>query len=101
MVIAEPMYGSDRAGLVCAYLFTPGHPARSIDSDEAADRLADDEDKPPGFLWLHFSLTNAATEQWLRRHVALPEAFYESARESSSTRVEAVDDALLGVVNDV
>jgi Mg2+ and Co2+ transporter CorA len=90
-----------KAGLVCAYLFTPDQPGHPIDSDEAAERLADNEDKPLEFLWLHFSLTNAATEHWLRRHVPLPEVFYESARDSSSTRVEAVADALLGVINDV
>ena len=95
------MYGSDKAGLVCAYLFTPDHPARAIDADEAAERLSAGEGSPLEFLWLHFSLTNAATEHWLRRHVPLPDVFYELARERSSTRVEAVDEALLGVINDV
>ena len=101
--IGESMYGSDKAGLVCAYLFTPEQSARSIDADEAAARLVGNEEQPHEFLWLHFSLTNAATEHWLRRHVPLPEVFFESAREHSSTRVEAIadSDALLGVVNDV
>ena len=54
------------------------------------------------FLWLHFSLTNAASERWLRLHAALPAAFYDSLREdSSSTRIEVVDGALLAVINDV
>jgi zinc transporter len=86
MVIPEAMYGSDRAGLVCAYQFTPDHPARSIDADEASRRLAEEPSTWPGFLWLHFSLTNAATEPWLRRHVEMPETFYESTKGSSSTR---------------
>ena len=36
MVIAESMYGSDRAGLVCGYVFQPGGPGRAIESDAAA-----------------------------------------------------------------
>src|SRR5262249_19754132 len=53
------------------------------------------------FLWLHFGLSNSASERWLRQHLALPNTFYESLRENPSTRVEAVDDALLAVVHDL
>jgi zinc transporter len=99
MVIAESMYGSDRAGLVCGYLFQPGAPGRAIESEAAADHLA----RPRGneFLWLHFSLTNAASGLWLREHIPLPDTFYDSIKESASTRVEVVDGALLAVINDV
>jgi zinc transporter len=99
---ADAQYGSDKAGLVCAYVFTPGQKGHAIDADEAAKHLAAYAvDNPPEFLWLHFSLANAASESWLREHLPLPDAFHELLRESPSTRVEAVDDALLAVVNDV
>ena len=29
-------YGSERAGLLCGYVFTSSHPGRAIDADEAA-----------------------------------------------------------------
>jgi zinc transporter len=52
------------------------------------------------FLWLHFSLANTASVRWLRQHAALPAAFFEP-QDSSSTRLEVVDEALMGVMNDV
>src|SRR5262245_41710913 len=93
-------YGSDRAGLVCAYAFRPGSSGRPIDADGAADVLAGSSASAE-FLWLHFSLSNAASEQWLQQHIALPDAFYDLLKENSSTPVEAVDNALLAVFNDV
>ena len=100
MVIAESMYGSDRAGLVCGYVFQPGVPGRAIESDAAAGHLAA---RPRGdeFLWLHFSLTNAASVPWLQEHVSLPDSFYDSVKDGASTRVEVVDGALLAVINDL
>jgi zinc transporter len=94
----ESTYGSDKAGLVCAFALRPDLPARAISADEAAALIgAADSDE---FLWLHFSLTNTASEPWLHRHAALPEPFFES-HDTSSTRLEVVDDGLLGVLNDV
>src|SRR5262245_2213728 len=102
MEIAEPLYGSDRAGLVCGYLFLPGVPGQPIESEAAAVHLANATGGTSEFLWLHFSLTHAASLHWLRRHVLLPDTFYESLKEDrSSTRVEVVDGTLLAVVNDV
>jgi zinc transporter len=101
MAIAESMYGSDRGGLVCGYLFKPGAPGRAIESEATAAHLAGRLDGAAEFLWLHFSLANAGSEHWLRQHVALPQAFYDSLKERTSTRVEVVDDELLAVVNDV
>lgn len=94
----EPTYGSDKAGLVCAYAFTPGIPGRDITSDEAAMLVATTGD---AFLWLHFNLSNTAALPWLQRHLTLPPAFYEGPAEHVSTRLEVVDDALVGVLNDV
>jgi zinc transporter len=54
------------------------------------------------FLWLHFNLSQAGTEKWLREHIPLPVEFFEALQQGSrSTRVELVDDSLLAVVNDV
>lgn len=91
----QAQYGSDRAGLVCAYRFDPHERARTIDGDAAAEWLAQSGGEHEGFLWLHFSLANAASQHWLREHLALPDAFYELAKGSASTRVEAIDNALL------
>jgi len=103
MDIQVPIYGSDRTGLVCGYLFEPGVAGRAIECDEAEAWLGS-VGEPPGsaFLWLHFSLVNTASEAWLAQHLELPEAFYDALREGSrSTRVEHVDDALVAVLNDV
>src|SRR5262245_3543797 len=91
-----PVYGSDKVGLVCAYVFAPGVPARPLTSDEAETLLITPDDTH--FLWLHFSLSNANSAGWLREHVALPHAFYELPEDRSSTRLEVVDGALVGVL---
>ena len=99
VTIEDVQYGSDKAGLVCAYQFEPDEKGRPIRSDAAAAWLA--AQPAHGFLWLHFSLANAASEPWLRRHIELPPGFYDSLKEGSSTRVEPVDEGLLAIVNDV
>src|SRR5262245_8214965 len=97
-VISESPYGSDKAGMVCAYAFAPGQSGRPIESDEAATMLAVSEDHD--FLWLHFSLANTASARWLRQHAALPDVFFELP-DNSSTRLEVADGGLMGVLNDV
>ena len=53
-------------------------------------------------LWLHFNLSQAATERWLKDHASLPGEFFEALHLGSrSTRVELIDDGLIAVVNDV
>jgi len=98
---AEPTYGSDQNGLVWGYRFAPGQPGESIDCEAAAGTLtwADGGDR---FLWLHFSLSNAAAERWLRHQFSLPEGFATSLTESvGSTRVEQEGDSLVGVLHDM
>jgi zinc transporter len=96
-------YGSDRNGLVWGYILGDGQEAIPIDSDGAASWLATASPAEPGrFLWLHFSLANAACRSWLRNHLDLPDAFHDALREGSgSTRVEREGDALLAVIHDV
>ena len=94
------MYGSDRAGLVCAYVFPPGGLGTPITSDEAVAWLAGQADQS-AFVWLHFNLANAASQRWLAQYLDLPLDFNDLLGLSSSTRIEASGDALLGVLNDV
>ena len=106
MEIVETTYGSDKAGLVCGYLFAPGCAGCAITTADAETWLLARMDARPDepkreFLWLHFNLASQPAERWLRQHLALPEAFHESLREISSTRVELADDTLLAVLNDV
>lgn len=103
MEIAESVYGSDKHGLVWAYLFAPRERPREIDADFAANWLAEQADTPnDAFLWLHFSLANTAAERWMRGHLDLSDEFYESLHESSvTTRLEQEGNALRAVIHDV
>jgi zinc transporter len=100
---ADSGYGSDKNGLVWGYVFSPGQPARDIDATTAAEFLAQPASAAePGFLWLHFSLANAATERWLRGNLRLPELFFESLHDdAASTRIEQEDSALVALIHDV
>ncbi len=95
-------YGSDKHGLVWGYLFTPGRPPQPIECDAALKWLSTPaEGGSAGFVWLHLSLSNAASEIWLRQSMKLADAFYDSLRESvGSTRLELEDDALVAVIHD-
>jgi zinc transporter len=103
METAGSNYGSDRYGLVWGYILGAGQEAVPVDSDGAARWLAREAPREPGrFVWLHFSLANAACRTWLRNNLDLPEEFHEALREGSgSTRLEREGDALLAVIHDV
>ncbi len=100
---AEVHYGSDREGLIWAYLFMPGAAPTAIDCNAALEWLSSSAAAPAGgFVWLHFSMSNAGSEPWMRRSLSLAGAFYESLREGTgSTRLELEDDALIAVIHDV
>ncbi len=99
--VAEVSYGSDRNGLIWAYRFAHSQAPQEIDSDAAALWL-NSSDASAGFVWLHFSLSNAAAERWQRQNLQLPAAYYESLRESvGSTRLEEAGDTLVAVIHDV
>ena len=101
--VAEVSYGSDKNGLIWAYLFAAGQPTREIDSESAAEWIGVNASANQAeFIWLHFSLSNTAAERWMRQTLHLPEAYYESLRESvGSTRLEQAGDALVAVIHDV
>jgi len=97
-------YGSDRNGLVWAYRFQAGEPARVTTAEDAAQYLgpAGDGCADGVFYWLHFSLANAGAERWLRQFIDIPSVFYEALHaESNPTRVEHDGNALVAVIHDV
>lgn len=84
--------------MVCAYAFAPGGPGRAVDHREAVSLLARQASGPNSC---------GCISAWRTRHqnagfVSTP-AFLRPLRaaRSSSTRLEVVDDAVMGVVNDV
>ena len=96
-------YGSDQTGLIYEYLFSPGKPGCPLGSGEATQWLAREHtDVAKDFVWLHFNLATAATENWLKDNLTLSEVFFEALHDGPrSTRVEYVDGTLIAVVNDV
>ena len=91
------------SGLVWAYQFHDATTTEISPSDDLSQLLGQHLKSPSGkLLWLHFNLSQASTERWLREHTPLPPEYFEALQQGSrSTRVEQVDDALLAVVNDV
>jgi zinc transporter len=93
-------YGSDNAGLVCAFRFAPGVAGEAIEATTALGLLARNE-ADDAFVWLHFNLANNAAERWMRSHLALPDVFYETIVDRSrTTRLEHADEWLIAVLND-
>lgn len=92
-------YGAEASGLICAYAFG-NEQRRSLDTAQLKhwlDAPADQE-----FIWIHFNLSHASSEHWLRQHLTLSDTFFEALHEGvRSTRIERADDALIAVMNDV
>jgi len=99
----QPTPGSDQDGPIWGYYFVPNQPARSITPEAAVEFLtASGPGRPEEFLWLHFSLSNAASEPWLRRYLTLPDTFYESLRSDiDATHLEQDADSLVARIHDV
>ncbi len=90
----------DAAGLVWAYRWDAGQTAQPVATDELQEAIA--APRAGALLWLHFNLSQASTEKWLREHALLPPEFFEALQQGTrSTRIEQVDDTLIAVVNDV
>jgi len=93
-------YGSDDSGLVWGFQIGEGAGTVPINAPDAVKLMR--EPVPGQFVWLHFNLSNAASERWLRTHANLGDNFYEILHQGSrSTRIEIDDNALIAVVNDV
>jgi zinc transporter len=99
----DPTSASDQAGPIWGYHFVPNQPVRPITSQEAVQFLTTPgPGLPAEFLWLHFSLSNAASEPWLRRYLTLPDSFYESLRSDvDATHLEQDGDTLVSRIHDV
>src|ERR1043166_10310287 len=99
----HPTSGLDQGGPIWSYHLVPNQPARPITSEAAVEFLtAPGPGLPDEFLWLHFSLTNVATEPWLRRYLILPDTFYESLHSDiDSTHLEQDADSLVARIHDV
>ncbi len=96
----ESPYGSNKQGLIWGYAFQADQPAKPIGGD-SLEAILQGNTKDT-FLWLHFSLSNTATERWIRANLALPDSFYESLQSQvGSTRLEQIDDSLVAVIHDV
>ena len=96
-------YSSDKQGLVWAYRLQPRTAAIPLTWDEFC-AWSDGTNTAPddSFVWLHFSLSNAASERTLRRSFTLPQSFYQSLTElAASTRVEEDGETLVAIVHDV
>jgi zinc transporter len=99
MAVSEFNYGSDDSGLVWGFLIGDAQ-ATPLGVRDAAEWMR--QPAPGEFLWLHFNLSNTASERWLRAHAGLADEFYGTLHQGSrSTRIEIADDALIAVVNDV
>ena len=99
----EPVSGSDQDVPVWGYRFAANQPALSITSEAAIGFLTATGPAPADeFIWLHFSLSNVASEPWLRRYLTLPDSFYESLRsEVDATHLEQDADSLVARIHDV
>src|ERR1700757_2619989 len=99
----DPTSDSEQDGPIWGYHFVPDQPARPITSQEAVQFLTTPgPGLPAEFLWLHFSLSNAASEPWLRRYLTLPDSFYESLHSDvDATHLEQDADSLVARVHDV
>jgi zinc transporter len=97
-----PSYGSDRNGLICGFRFSPESAGAAIDLDAALAFLRQPASEAPGFVWLHFNLSDAAAEGWMRDNLDVVPEFFDALHEGSrSTRIEDAHDTLIAVVNDV
>lgn len=101
--INETPYGSDATGLIWGHHFRPRLAATVISAQSAHEWLSGDANRAPGeFIWLHFSLANSATANWLRRHLQLPDTFYDSFHPGTgATRLEQEQGCLVAVMHDV
>src|SRR6266513_2765297 len=99
----DPTSGLNQGGPIWGYHFAPNQSAQSITSEDAVKFLtAPSPALPEEFVWLHFSLSNVASEAWLRRYLALPDTFYESLNSDvDATHLEQDANALVARIHDV
>jgi zinc transporter len=95
-------YGSDKNGLLCGYRFIGGAAGEAIGLDDAVAWLRAGDHADTDFVWLHFNLSDAKAESFIRDQLEAVPEFVEALHEGSrSSRVEDAHDRLLAVINDV
>ncbi|WP_088278648.1 transporter [Ideonella sp. A 288] len=95
-------YGSDDNGLICGYLFREGGAGQPVEASAAIEWLRSGPPQPSGVAWLHFNLSHARAEAWLRDHAELPDEFFAALREGSrASRIHRDGDTVFAVINDV
>lgn len=96
-------YGSDDSGLIWGFLFGRQPTGLGITSSQAVEWFRTRDHAPEKeFVWLHFSLSNTATERWLTEHSDIVPGYQQALHEGlRSTRIEIAEDSLIAVVNDV
>ncbi len=93
-------YGADNNGLICSYVFSASG-SQELSASAAQDWLAQPIPHTQ-CLWLHLNLSHPNCAGWLKTHMSLPEAFFESWAESEhATRIEHIDNTLMAIINDV
>jgi len=98
----EFSYGSDQHGLVWGFLFGRAPQPVAINARDAAAWLQQSHKAPHEFIWLHFNLSNTASEKWMHEQARVVTEFSEALHDGSrSTRIELAGDALVAVLNDV
>ena len=80
MNLAPHPYGSDKDGLICGFLFQPGQAGQPMNLAAAKAWLAqhnntDSPDPAAGFIWLHFNLSDAKAEDWIKTHLPVVPEF--------------------------
>ena len=84
----ELSYGSDRFGLICGYRFAPGAAGTAIGLEQALAWLHTDPAAGAiGFVWLHFNLSDAAAEGWIRQNLGVVPEFFEALHDGVAIRV--------------
>jgi zinc transporter len=96
-------YGAHPHGIICGYRFGPDQRGDPIGLAEAIEWLEGDREVDGSeFIWLHFNLSDASAQGWMRTHLSLAPEFFEALHQGSrSTRIEDTQDNLIAVVNDV
>jgi zinc transporter len=84
-------------GLVWAFRFREGGEAEALSDDAVPAALESDE----GWLWLHFSQTDARARDWISRYERLPEAARALfCDKDERQRIEVEGDTIYGVFSD-